>query len=133
LWFSALIREENVGSNIVMSIIVSKLDTMMLAVFPCAPLAFDAMSTRRKQDSQPAISERLAHTFGAVLRWHRRNLDLTQEELAMRSSLERTYLSRLERGLQVPTIATLWALAEQLDMPAWQLLKDVEEKVRAGK
>jgi len=41
--------------------------------------------------------------------------ELSQENLAVDARIDRTYVSRLERGLENPTIAVLERLAEALD------------------
>jgi transcriptional regulator with XRE-family HTH domain len=53
-------------------------------------------------------------TFSDVLQGLRRERGLTQEELAFRSGLDRTYISLLERGRRVPTIDTLFKLSRSL-------------------
>ncbi len=40
---------------------------------------------------------------------------LSQESLAVDAQIDRTYVSRLERGLENPTVAVLERLAEALD------------------
>lgn len=40
---------------------------------------------------------------------------LSQENLAVDAEIDRTYVSRLERGLENPTVAVLERLAEALD------------------
>jgi transcriptional regulator with XRE-family HTH domain len=40
---------------------------------------------------------------------------LSQESLAVDASIDRTYVSRLERGLENPTVAVLERLAKALD------------------
>ncbi|KAA3435932.1 helix-turn-helix domain-containing protein [Rufibacter hautae] len=55
-------------------------------------------------------------TFGAVMQELRKGKGLSQEELAFRSGLDRTYISLLERGLRVPTIATLFKVSAALDI-----------------
>jgi transcriptional regulator with XRE-family HTH domain len=49
--------------------------------------------------------------FGKVIRKLRREAKLSQEELADRCNLHRTYISQLERGLKSPTLATIETLA----------------------
>jgi transcriptional regulator with XRE-family HTH domain len=41
---------------------------------------------------------------------------ISQENLAVDAQIDRTYVSRLERGLENPTIAVLERLARALDM-----------------
>lgn len=53
--------------------------------------------------------------FGRTLAARRHRLGVSQEELAHRSGLHRTYIGGLERGERNPTITTLVKLAEGLD------------------
>jgi transcriptional regulator with XRE-family HTH domain len=49
------------------------------------------------------------------LRRLRVNRSLSQENLAADAGIDRTYVSRLERGLENPTVAMLEQLADALD------------------
>lgn len=49
-------------------------------------------------------------------------LGISQEELAERSGLHRTYISDIERGARNPTLKTLSRLAVALEMSASQLI-----------
>lgn len=57
------------------------------------------------------------------LRSARRRQGLSQEELAYRADIDRTYVSALERGVYAATIDVLERLARALDMQVWELLK----------
>ena len=46
----------------------------------------------------------------------RKNAHLTQEELARRIGTDKSYISRIERGLIVPTVATLYKIAAAMGM-----------------
>ncbi len=50
------------------------------------------------------------------LRYWRKTRNLTVSELALRAGLAKGTLSQLERGLTNPTLDTLWALAQALDV-----------------
>lgn len=52
----------------------------------------------------------------------RKRAGLTQEELAARSGLTQSHLSRLELGKYVPTLTTLERLARALKVPVSDLL-----------
>ncbi|WP_144466288.1 helix-turn-helix domain-containing protein [Bacillus nitratireducens] len=67
--------------------------------------------------------------FGGVLQRHRLNSNMSQEELAFNSGLDRTYISLLERGKRKPTINTLFSLATALNVPPSQLIKELEEQL----
>ncbi|MFI5137993.1 MAG: helix-turn-helix domain-containing protein, partial [Sphingobacteriales bacterium] len=56
----------------------------------------------------------LEKIFGQVLKNIREENGITQEALALQSELDRTYISLLERGLRMPTIATLFKMAPAL-------------------
>jgi transcriptional regulator with XRE-family HTH domain len=69
--------------------------------------------------------------FGRVLREARRSRKLSQEQLALRGGLDRTYASMMERGLRQPTVAVLLRLSEVLDIAATTLLhRTIEELSR---
>ena len=65
-------------------------------------------------------------TFGDVLQALRQARKLTQEELAFRSGLDRTYISLLERGRRVPTIDTLFKLSRSLEVKPEDFIAQVE-------
>ena len=64
--------------------------------------------------------------FGEVLRRCRNIAGISQEELADRAEVDRTHISRLERGVQQPTIATLIGLAIALGVPAAEIVAATE-------
>ena len=53
--------------------------------------------------------------FGEQLRSVRKAASMTQEELAFRAGLDRTYISLLERGFKSPTLTTFFQLCRVLD------------------
>jgi transcriptional regulator with XRE-family HTH domain len=58
----------------------------------------------------------IPQAFGEVLRDYRTKAGISQENLAFRSDLDRTYISLLERGLRQPTLETLFRLAGVLEI-----------------
>jgi transcriptional regulator with XRE-family HTH domain len=52
--------------------------------------------------------------FAESLRETRRQAKISQEELAERAGLHRTYISQLERGLESPSLDVIVALARGL-------------------
>ncbi len=56
----------------------------------------------------------LARRFGAAVRRHRELVRLSQEELADRAGLDRTYVSGVERGTRNPSLKVLQRLADAL-------------------
>jgi transcriptional regulator with XRE-family HTH domain len=62
--------------------------------------------------------------FGQALREIRKSRNLSQEQLALDSDFDRTYVSLLERGLQSPTVRTIVKLAATLDvLPSVMILR----------
>lgn len=61
-------------------------------------------------------------TVGDLVRYHRERKKLSQAALERRSGLLRAYLSRIENGHTVPSIATLEKIARGLEMRVYQLL-----------
>ena len=80
-----------------------------------------------------AVIESVGNRVGALRRLH----GLSLEQLAGLSGLTKSYLSKVERGLSAPSIATILKLARALGVGSGQLLGEgVEEEeiavVRAG-
>lgn len=64
--------------------------------------------------------------FAKILKTLRINNKLSQEELAFRSDLDRTYISMLERSIHQPTISTIFSLSRALNIKASEMIKLVE-------
>lgn len=65
----------------------------------------------------------IRRTVGGNVRTFRNELGLSQEELAFKADLHRTYVSGVERGVRNPTILIIERLAEALKVPPHHLLK----------
>jgi len=68
---------------------------------------------RRATLSYPCRVDLTTH-FGAAVRRHRELIRLSQEELADRAELDRTYVSGIERGRRNPTLKILQRLSDAL-------------------
>lgn len=60
--------------------------------------------------------------FGLKLREKRLSLGISQEELASRAGLDRTYVSGCERGKRNPSLKTMFRLATALEIDLKELL-----------
>jgi ribosome-binding protein aMBF1 (putative translation factor) len=69
----------------------------------------------------------LLSQLGEVVRKRRLSLDLSQEELAARAGVHRTYLSDIERGARNITITVLTRLAEALEVRVSRLFRLTEQ------
>lgn len=76
-------------------------------------------------DDRNALALHLAGT----IRKHRVRLGVSQEELARRTSLHRTEVSMLERGLREPRLGTIVMLAGALEVPFGALVAGIEWEV----
>lgn len=62
--------------------------------------------------------------FGKAIRRRRRELDLSQEALAERAQLHRTYISSIERGTRNPSLDNIKRLADALNISIANLFTD---------
>ena len=65
----------------------------------------------------------IREVLASNLRRYRREKGLSQEELAHRAQLDRTYISALERCLYAASIDVLESLARELDIKPADLLQ----------
>lgn len=61
--------------------------------------------------------------LGRNVRKHRKLKGMTQEQLALETEMERSYVSDLERGTRNPSVRALGRLAEALSIKPDELLK----------
>lgn len=64
--------------------------------------------------------------LGRAIRDLRADLNISQEELAGRSGMHRTYLGGIERGERNPSYTNILRIAAALDVPASELLSVAE-------
>jgi transcriptional regulator with XRE-family HTH domain len=72
-------------------------------------------------------------SFGRAIRERRHALDISQEELAARSGLHRTYLADLERGNRNPSLESIHAVANGLGIQVSELFRHVERLRKSGR
>lgn len=77
--------------------------------------------------------EKILKALGDLVRGNRQNLNISQEELAHRSGLDRTYISGIERGTRNPSFTVIVSLALGLGISVSQLFKDIEVMLRNRK
>ncbi len=68
-------------------------------------------------------SAEIVQVFAANLRARRLKLGLSQEALADKAGLDRTYISSCERGLRNVTLTSLAQLGAALGVEPWRLLR----------
>lgn len=70
----------------------------------------------------------LKAAIGIVLRAKREKLAISQEEVAERAGVDRTYVSILERGLKSPTVETLEKICRALGTLPERVLEEARKK-----
>jgi transcriptional regulator with XRE-family HTH domain len=67
----------------------------------------------------------ILRSLGQSIAKHRRTKDLTQDALAEKADLDRTYLSDIERGVRNPGIKNVARIAKALGITLSRLLEGV--------
>jgi transcriptional regulator with XRE-family HTH domain len=67
--------------------------------------------------------------FGQALRKLRQEAGLSQEQLGFECDFDRTYISLLERGIQSPTLRTMFRLCQSLKVSFPELAQHVQSFV----
>jgi transcriptional regulator with XRE-family HTH domain len=73
----------------------------------------------------------LRRLVGRNVRVWRNQLGISQEELAFRAELHRTYVSGVERGVRNPTVLIVGRLARALEIEPHTLLKKSSPQQRS--
>ena len=73
------------------------------------------------------LDKQLPLLFGTALRRLRAEFGWTQEHLAEVAELNKNFISKLERGEQQPSLATVYLLAEAFGRKGSDILLDMEE------
>lgn len=74
----------------------------------------------------------ISEAFGAELRVVREEVGLTQEDLASRAEVHRTYISLLERGLKSPTLSVIDRLAAAVGLSASSMVAAAEKRAKSS-
>lgn len=80
-----------------------------------------------QQSIEAPARDSLLTALSGVVRRRREQLDLSQEQIALRSGLHRTYISDIERGARNLSIKNLHRLAVALEMRASELIESIEK------
>ncbi|UFS73716.1 helix-turn-helix domain-containing protein [Tardiphaga sp. 37S4] len=70
--------------------------------------------------------------FGKIIAGLRQSAQISQEELAERAAIHRTYVSQIERGLKSPTIVMLLKLAKALNTTPSKIMQKLEAEMGLG-
>lgn len=64
--------------------------------------------------------------FGQSVKKHRQNLGISQEELALKAELHRTYVGAIERGERNISLGNIEKLAKALEISISDLFKNIK-------
>ncbi len=67
--------------------------------------------------------------LGRVLARYRAIAKISQEELADRAEIHRTYVSQIERGLKSPTLSVLLKISKSLNTTVSSLIAEAEQNI----
>ena len=76
------------------------------------------------------MSENIIQTFASNVRAIRTSLNISQEELADKAGLHRTYISDIERCRRNVTLDAIQRIANALDVSPYVLLVENETNVK---
>ncbi len=72
----------------------------------------------------------IEYRFGKAVRRRRRELDISQEELAERSGLHRNYISSIESGTRNPSLKNIEKLVKALETSISEFFANYDIEVR---
>lgn len=64
-----------------------------------------------------------------TLLFYRVRNNISQEELAHRANLHRTFISQIERGIKIPTLASIFKLSEALEISPTEFVSKIEDNL----
>ena len=67
--------------------------------------------------------------LGHVLKEVRTKKRISQAQLAQKCSLDKHYISKIERGVKQPSLTTLLKIATVLNKPVSQIFADVDSRI----
>jgi len=65
--------------------------------------------------------------IGTVIRQLREEKKLTQDVFSGLADLDRSHYSKIERGLRIPTLETVFKIAQALEIKPSELIRIIEE------
>lgn len=74
------------------------------------------------------MGQALQSIFGEVIRSLRKEKKISQERLALDSDLQRSFISRIERGKAQPTLVTIFELSKALGTTPVDIIAEVHKR-----
>lgn len=86
-----------------------------------------AIEAHKSQSKRMKIyrNDKLLKALAANVKRHRKLAGISQEELAFQCEIDRTYISKLERGVANPSLLILARVAKVLKVGIGDLVRDI--------
>lgn len=81
---------------------------------------------------RPSRNQPLIEALGEEVRRRRRELELTQEDLAGRCEIDRPFISLIEVGKKQPTISVLYRVSSALELEFAEFCLRIDRRYRAS-
>ena len=73
------------------------------------------------------------NAVGVIIRNLRKSKKMSQEVLSGLAGLARSHLSMIENGEKHPNLETVWRIANTLEIPPHELVKEIEKYIENNK
>lgn len=90
------------------------------------------MNSKQRMESRSSSAENGNNLLGRKIKKVRRNFPMTLEELGAKTSLTKSFLSKIENGKTSPSIPNLVKIAQALETGVSELLDGLEEQDPKG-
>ncbi|MEH3085456.1 MAG: helix-turn-helix transcriptional regulator [Xylophilus ampelinus] len=80
-----------------------------------------------------ARDEALLAAFASVLKDIRRDCGFSQEQLALRAGVDRTFVGKLESGRNQPSLAVLFKLADASSVEPEEFVRLIRSRIETAK
>jgi transcriptional regulator with XRE-family HTH domain len=87
------------------------------------------MKKSEKAELKRELREKVQLALGKIIIELRKEADLSQEDLAYESGVDRSHMSKLERGKTSISLVTLMLIAEKLDKKPSEILAMLESEL----
>lgn len=106
---------------------ITELATTQYVVNNSALTAYCVDTGTQSDDTCCMSATTPSQRFAVLLRKHRLDRGFSQERLAERAGLHRNFISLIERGVNQPSIDTLFQIAHGLEIPPAELVREICE------
>lgn len=90
------------------------------------------MKKAERKEYKQELREKVQKELGKVIAEIRNAEDLSQEDLAYEAGIDRSFMSKLERGVTSVSLLTLIMIAEKLNRKPSEILAVLEERLGSG-